>query len=217
MNPRQRVLNHAGSLLGGMVHNLNTPLMWIMGRSQLIETRNDMLSEMDGMSPEEISKIAKKNREDLASILEGAEAINSILKAVSYKIQMAQGEIESVDLREYLRMETDFLMADMRFKHDTKRELQIDTQGSCYVKIDYNVLSSAFVEAIDAIIDSTDKGRVIKIALDGSAVKIVCPDARPETKIKDRLDSIFKELSSVADVYVDDSHGVSVSIQVRQA
>ncbi len=216
MNPKQRVLNQAGSLLGGMVHNLNTPLMWIMGRSQLIEARNDMLGEMDGMQAQEIKKIVKKNSEDLASILEGAERINSILKAISYKIQMAQGDIDAIDLREYLRMETDFLMSDMRFKHDTKMELQIDTQGSCYVKIDYNVLSSAVVEAIETIIDNTDKGRVIRIILDGCTVKITCPDAGTETRIKDALGNIFRDLASIADVYVDDSQGISVSIRMSE-
>ncbi|HPE45275.1 MAG TPA: hypothetical protein PK380_05330, partial [Deltaproteobacteria bacterium] len=139
---KDRILAHMGSLLGGVVHNLNTPLMWVMGRAQLIQSRTERVESYRELSDEDLATFREKNTKDISSILEGAEKIDAILKGLGYKIQMVNEGYTSVELREYLEMETNFLLADMRFKHDTKREIQLNSR-SRYAKVDYNALSCA--------------------------------------------------------------------------
>ncbi|HQP31463.1 MAG TPA: histidine kinase dimerization/phospho-acceptor domain-containing protein, partial [Deltaproteobacteria bacterium] len=83
---REQVLGHVGTLLGGLIHNLNTPLMWIMGRSQLLQARNETIEKLKDASLEEILKVKEKNNKDIESIAQGADKIDHILKAVSYKV-----------------------------------------------------------------------------------------------------------------------------------
>jgi len=217
MKSKDKVFSHAGALLGGLVHNLNTPLMWIMGRAQLIEARNDMLDKLKELPDEEIQKVKQKNKDDIDSILEGSDRIDSILKAVSYKAQMAQGDVMAIDVKEYLKMEVDFLMADMRFKHETKREILLDAANSFYARIDYNILSSGLTESINILMDATDKNRTIKITLDNGVIRIACPDAEPLDETKNNLNETLKELSGIADVYLDETDGITISIHIRES
>ena len=126
---KERNLAHMGSLLGGVVHNLNTPLMWVMGRAQLLQSRNERFETFKNLPQDDLIKIKEKNDKDISSILEGAEKIDGILKGLGYKIQMVNEGYTSVELREYLEMETNFLLADMRFKHDTKREIWLNSRS----------------------------------------------------------------------------------------
>nr|HPJ08060.1 hypothetical protein [Deltaproteobacteria bacterium] len=174
---KDRILAHMGSLLGGVVHNLNTPLMWVMGRAQLIQSRTERVESYRELSDEDLATFREKNTKDISSILEGAEKIDAILKGLGYKIQMVNEGYTSVELREYLEMETNFLLADMRFKHDTKRDIQLNTR-SHYAKVDYNALSGAFTGVINAIMDHTEKGRTIKVALENGVIHILCPEMK---------------------------------------
>ena len=58
---KDKVLAHMGSLLGGVVHNLNTPLMWVMGRAQLLQSRNERIETLKDVAADEFIKI-KENR-----------------------------------------------------------------------------------------------------------------------------------------------------------
>ena len=211
---KERNLAHMGSLLGGVVHNLNTPLMWVMGRAQLLQSRNEHFETLKNLSEEELAKTKQKNNKDITSILEGADKIDFILKGLGYKIQMVNEGYTSVELREYLEMEVNFLMADMRFKHDTKRDIQYGPR-SYYAKVDYNALSGAVSGTINAMMDHTGKGRSIKISLDSGIIHISCAELKPDDKVRRVIDEACSDLSPVADVLVDDTSGLKVTIALK--
>lgn len=214
---KERVLSHTGSLLRGVIHNLNTPLMWIMGRAQLIEARNENLEGLKALPVEKIEEIKEKNNKDITSIIEGAEKIDEILKALTYKIQMADEGPTVIDLKEYLKMEMDFLLADMRFKHQTKTEIIIDETKSSYVRTDYNALSLAITGIINTIINSTENDRLLKILLEGGIIKIICPDITMNPEIKEEIDAVCEDLYTIADIYIDDTNGIDMSIKIKEA
>ena len=211
---KEKNLAHMGSLLGGVVHNLNTPLMWVMGRAQLLQSRNEHFDTFKDLSEEELAKTKQKNDKDITSILEGADKIDSILKGLGYKIQMVNEGYTSVELREYLEMEVNFLMADMRFKHDTKRDIQYGPR-SYYAKVDYNALSGAVSGTINAMMDHTEKGRSLKISLDGGIIHISCAELKPDDKVRQEIDEACSDLSPVADVLMDDTNGLKVTIALK--
>ncbi len=214
---KERVLSHTGSLLRGVIHNLNTPLMWIMGRAQLIEARNENMEGLKALPVEKIEEIKEKNNKDITSIIEGAEKIDEILKALTYKIQMADEGPTVIDLKEYLKMEMDFLLADMRFKHQTKTEIIIDETKSSYVRTDYNALSLAITGIINTIINSTENDRLLKILLEGGIIKIICPDITMNPEIKEEIDAVCEDLYTIADIYIDDTNGIDMSIKIKEA
>ncbi len=211
---KERNLTHMGSLMGGFVHNLNTPLMWVMGRAQLIQSRNERLESLQGMPVEEIAKVKEKNDKDIRSILEGADKIDSILKALGFKIQMVNEGFTSVELREYLDMELNFLLADMRFKHETKREVHMDSR-SYYAKVDYNALSGAVIGIINTMMTHTEKNRTIRISLEAGVINLACPEMKPAEDVKKEIDAVCRDLMPVADIMVDEGQGLKVSIVLR--
>jgi two-component system NtrC family sensor kinase len=211
---KDKNLAHMGSLLGGVVHNLNTPLMWVMGRAQLLQSRNENFETLKNLSEEELAVTKQKNDKDITSILEGADKIDFILKGLGYKIQMVNEGYTSVELREYMEMEVNFLMADMRFKHDTKRDIAYGPR-SYYAKVDYNALSGAVSGIINTMMDYTEKGRSIKISLDSGIIHISCAELKMDDKVRKEIDDACSDLSPVADVLVDGASGLKVTIALK--
>ena len=213
---KQKVLAHIGSLMGGMVHNLNTPLMWIMGRAQLVQSRNEKLDTLNGKDGEDLRVIKTKNSKDLKSIQDGADKIDHILKSLGYKIQMTNEGYTSIELREFLERETDFLMADMRFKHETAREVQPGPR-SFYVKCDYNALSCAFTGIIETIMNSTEKGRTLKISLENGAILFRCPDLELTPEVRGMVEGVCLGIRERADVVIEGEHGFEISLWIKDA
>ena len=212
---KEKVLAHMGSLMGGMVHNLNTPLMWIMGRAQLIQSRNEKLEPLGGQDREELRTIKAKNSKDIKSIQDGADKIDNILKPLGYKIQMVNEGYTSIELREFLEMETEFLMADMRFKHETERDIRPGSR-SCYVKCDYNALSYAFTGLIDAIIEATKRGRHLHISLENGAIRLRCPELALTPEIRGEMEKACRGIKDRADIVMDGADGgFEISLWVK--
>ncbi len=211
---KNKVFTHVGSLMGGMVHNLNTPLMWVMGRAQLLEARNDRMETLKDLPEEEILSIKAKNSKDIASIQDGASKIDGILKSLGYKIQMINEGYTSIELKEFLEMETDFLMADMRFKHETNREISLGGR-SCYVKGDYNVLSSCVMGVIDMILSNTEKGRTLRIGLDNGIIRIGCKELQVTDEIRQKIDAFCRDFSETAEFITDTADGFLMSVCMK--
>jgi signal transduction histidine kinase len=211
---KEKVLAHMGSLMGGMVHNLNTPLMWVMGRAQLIQSRNEKLDTSSGRGSEELAVVKEKNGKDIRSIQDGADKIDHILKSLGYKIQMINEGYTSIELKEYLEMEIDFLMADMRFKHETARDVKLDSR-SCYVKCDYNALSYAVTGIINVVIGATERGRSLHISLENGAIRFRCPDLPLTPEVEKEVESVCKGLKERADIVMDGAEGFEISLWVK--
>ncbi len=206
---KDKVIWHAGSLLGGMVHNLNTPLMWVMGRSQLMEARNENMQP--GMSDDQVVKAQEKNAKDLRSIAEGAEKIDYILKGIGYKIQMANEGMTSVELKDYLMHETNFMMGDMRFKHETDTEFDFENSPARYVRVDYNALSWAVVGSINVILENTEKGRSLRVALDNGVIAISSPQLQLDGAVRASLEEACAGLEGAAVVSIT-PEGVRITV-----
>jgi signal transduction histidine kinase len=203
-----------GSLMGGVVHNLNTPLMWVMGRAQLIQSRNEKLATLTSLSSEELIQLREKNDKDITSILEGAEKIDAILKALGFQVQMVNEGYTSVELHEYLEMELNFLQADMRFKHESKREVHLDSR-TYYAKVDFNALSGAVTGVIDAMMSHTDRGRTLRISLEGGVIHLFCPEMALTEEARSEIDAACMDLRPMADIIVDDGDGLKVSLALK--
>lgn len=213
---KEKVLGHIALHLGGIIHNLNTPLMWIMGRSQLLQSRLAAFDSIRSMSDDDISKLKEKAAKDIESINQGSEKIDQILKNISYKIQMANEGYNAIEIREYLTNEMEYMLGDMGFKHETRLELNIDPSRSFYTKLNYNSLSWAIISIIEEIMESTSKGRTIKIDFSGTTISINCPDIVFSDEIKSRIEDQCRELREDAAISICDLSGLTVRIVFKE-
>lgn len=138
-------LAEVGQLVGGLVHNLNNPLNGIQGFAQLLKMKSSDNAEMCDM------------------ILSAAENMKNIIKNVLSKTRLEQSTQEMpVDLNKVLSIELNFLQADMFFKHEVEKVIELDNSLPL-IKGIYSDFSQSFSNIIKNALDAmrnTDKKRL---------------------------------------------------------
>jgi len=100
-----------GKLLGGLIHNLNTPLMGCTGRVELLQ----MKMEDD------------RNLNQIAIQL---DKINAILVASAYILDKDNTDsVTMIDMKPLLENYFTFLYTDMRFKHQVEKEINLEPRN----------------------------------------------------------------------------------------
>ncbi|MGB9935373.1 MULTISPECIES: sensor histidine kinase [Thermodesulfovibrio] len=138
-------LAEVGQLVAGLVHNLNNPLNGIHGFAQLLKMKNSDNAEMCDM------------------ILSATENMKNIIKNVLSKTRLEQSTQEiPVDLNKVLSVELDFLQADMFFKHEVEKFIELD-KSLPLIKGVYSDFSQSFSNIIKNALDAmrnTDKKKL---------------------------------------------------------
>lgn len=101
-------LIHTGRLLAGILHDLNNPLTFIMGQTELLQF----------MHPEV---------ENIGIIREQALRMKSIISTITKRMRQAQcRQMESLDLNRVLQEEVFFLESHPYFKEEIEKEWHLD-------------------------------------------------------------------------------------------
>ena len=109
MSDESRYIKY-GKLMGGLIHNLNTPLMGCTGRIELLQMK---LGE-------------EKNLDQISVQL---DKINSTLVSVAYILDKDNSDkIMMIDLKILLDHYFVFLYTDTRFKHQIEKEISLVSQ-----------------------------------------------------------------------------------------
>jgi PAS domain S-box-containing protein len=96
-----------GLLASGVAHNINTPLMGIYGLAQVIKMKHPEIEDIDG-------------------VLAQVERINGIIRNLMWKSsQESQQTVQPLNLNQLLQEELRFLEADMDFKHNVEKSVQL--------------------------------------------------------------------------------------------
>jgi signal transduction histidine kinase len=153
-----------GRHLPGMIHNLNTPLMGINGRVELLQFKAPELKGLD-------------------QIVNQLNRINETLSAVSFLLDKdANHDPMLVDLNDLLLKIDSFMLADMKYKHRINRDKELEDQllveiaPAYLVNAVYEILRNS-VEALEEegelLIRSYKGGKmaIIEIINDGPEVK----------------------------------------------
>ena len=137
-----------GELLSGIIHNLNTPLMGISGRLELIKFKNPDMKGIDQMS-------------------EQLDKINNLLSVTANILEADRSyDLKNVKLSEVVNNMNSLLKANMKYKHkiDVKLELDDDLAVNIMPGYLYNSLYEILDNCIDAVDD--DGSIVIKVYKD---------------------------------------------------
>lgn len=108
-------------LTEGIAHNINSPLNTIMLSHELVET---VINSLASKYPDEMQ--IERLRKTTDRIHKAAESINGIVSNISTKA--AQDKVEKpdyMDLNGIIRAELTFLEADMEFKHDYQKVVEL--------------------------------------------------------------------------------------------
>jgi len=146
-----------GYLLSGIGHNMNSPLSAIIGRAELVAVKLSKLKKEIKEYEEDLEKIS--NYIDI--IIRNVEILSEIIQNMMQKSNQLK-EIKSTQLNisKILKEETDYLMGDMRFKHQIRKEIDLPINIPLFQGF-YNDLSFCFNRilnfSIDYLMDSEKK------------------------------------------------------------
>ena len=164
-----------GLLASGIAHNINTPLMGIYGLAQIMKMKYSSMAEVE-------------------DILIQTERVHQIIQNMMWKSRQDQDKTaQELDISELLREELKFLEADLEFKHNIEKDIQL-AKGLPVVRGVYSDFSQSIMNivrnALDAMWDRDSRKLRIATALDGEGIAVEIEDTGcgiPEEK----LDHIF--------------------------
>lgn len=159
-NEQQKIsLAFIGSKMKGVVHNINTPLSAIMGRSEMLQMRLQKIKSDVGtiIDVTALDKCLK----DIGIILENSGRVTEILRQVMQKCINAEADgVRPINIADVLKEELEFLHADMDYKHSIEKTFKIDDDIPC-LNGNYLDFSICFLEiivnSINAMLQSTDR------------------------------------------------------------
>ncbi len=203
-------------LIQGIIHNINGPLSVISGNAQLLEIGLDDVdmfltqnkTAFQSSVYHELVKKIDRYSEYLVNILESGEKMKDIIANFLAKWRRDNSSImEPFDVNEFIRLETEYLKADMRFKNQIKKHYDL-TDGIPTINAVYSDFSQTFHNlvnnAIDAMHDSPVKELRISTSHDESTIYIQIRDTGCGIPA-DNIEKIFNPFFTTKPLKSDDS------------
>ena len=156
-----------GQLVQGIVHNISNPLSGIKGSQQYIQLLIDQYKQGTHTPEEEtavLKSLAWETEKACELIGHSVRQLNQITQSLLAKNRTDKTDrIKRIDINELIRVEVNFLEADMRFKHDLDKTIQL---SDCSLVSDVipaeiaQVFHNIVINALDAM-NQTEKRKMI--------------------------------------------------------
>lgn len=165
-----------GSHIGGIAHNINTPLTAIMGRMELLQIRLGKIRKAAG---DAVATEVEKCLNDLATVSQCCAKIDEALKnSVTTSSGILRSQIAEIQLDALLKSVLAFLAADMEFKHQWVKIVDFQ-ENIPPVTADPVAFSLAFLEILYnarcAMLSAPEKKLHITMsAADGAVILSFC-------------------------------------------
>ncbi len=152
-----------GSMVTGMVHNFRSPLTVISGYSEFLK---DMV---DGEAREFVDKI-----------IQAADQLDEMMQNLMIKTSLDRTTTtENVDINTLIKREFDFYNANLRFKHDVEKILELDetlpTVNMVYADL-VQVFENLVNNALDAMWNQSFQQIKVTTSYDSENVYIAISD-----------------------------------------
>ncbi len=158
---QEQKLASIGMMSSGIAHNINSPLMGIIGLSQFMMMKSG-------------------ESEELKSIIEQANKIAGIVKNLMFKSRLEQGKMSvSIDLNQLLKEELKFLESDLDFKHNVEKVYKFHEPLPEIIGVysDYSQsLTNIIRNALDAMYNTKDKQLTVRTGTDKDWILIDIED-----------------------------------------
>jgi len=201
-------LSSVGMLAQGIAHNLNTPLGVIMGRSELL--RDDIVRGLDEIEKmvrsdgggevalRAITEMREKSGNTFEIILKQVEQMSSIIRnLMNIGKQRLDSQRKNLNVNHILEEELRFLEADMFFKHEVTKVVELDPEIP-FIEGVYSDFSQSFTNiirnALDAMYDQPVKELRVRTYHDDHWIYVEIHDTGegiPEENIPRIFDPFF--------------------------
>ena len=165
MNKDEKYIKY-GKLLSGLIHNLNTPLMGMSGRIELLQMKFD-----DEKSFKQIETQFAK--------------INEMLTSIAALLDKDQTDKDlEFDLKSLLDSYFSFIYTDMRFKHQIEKELSF---VPCNVMTNPSDLINCIHTIVDYLLECSNEDSTLYVdntSIDGAITVNFCLKYNPEENTK---------------------------------
>ena len=168
-----------GQMVQGFIHNLQSPMTAVCGRTELALRAAGKLLENQG-NPDISIKLLEQIIRQLDYSLDAADKVELLIHNL-----LAKGRDEAEDAKQELNLndlivkELEFLDADMELKHEVKKNLNLDTSLPCLFGIysDFSqVIYNMITNASDAMKNSSKKELAISTRHDNANIYIEFQD-----------------------------------------
>jgi len=158
---QEQKLASIGMMSSGIAHNINSPLMGIIGLCQFIMMKSG-------------------ETEELKNIIEQANRISSIVKNLMFKSRSEQEKIPMfIDINRLLQEELKFLESDLDFKHNIEKEYHfqepIPEIRGVYSDFSQSV-TNIIRNAVDAMYDTPKKCLTVRTQLETDWILVKVED-----------------------------------------
>ncbi len=184
-------LSIIGMLTQGLMHNLSSPLLVILGRAELMKEKlSDLKSQLASLSSlgemgknldaSSILREHDQNIQDCETIIKNVMRLNDIINNVFRKSRQDQIDMpQMVNLSELVRENLDLLDADLFFKHQISKRYDL-SDNVPPIKGVHSDFSQVFLNivqnSIDAMQESEKKNLFIKTYNDDRFVYLIVQD-----------------------------------------
>jgi len=143
---REEKMAMVGRMVSGIIHNLNNPLTIIMGYISILKLKYPDENRLNKMS-EQINRV------------------NAIIANLLHKTREEQNKnIKPININKLLEEELKFLEADLSFKHDIEKVLDLDPSLP-EIEADYSYLSQSFLNIIRNSVDAMHEPNVKRLTI----------------------------------------------------
>ncbi len=125
-----------GKLFSGIIHNLNSPIMGVSGRLELIAFRQPDLKGLDKITAQ-------------------LDKINEILSSIAFLVEKdMNNDIRDLDIKEVMKNIDKLFFANMKYKH--KMSIETNFENSLMIKTKPTSLINSITITMDEVIEKCD-------------------------------------------------------------
>ncbi len=172
-----------GRMIQGIAHNLKTPLAVVKSTNALVAKKADKV-----LADDAVGELATKTLKQLRSLATDSELIAraheqivAVIDTLMLKCRMDQTlETKPVDLNALVRHELEFFQANPVFKHEVKKELDLDETLPTLQLVPTNitqVIENLVSNALDAMWETSDKRLSFRSYQDGANIYLAIGDS----------------------------------------
>jgi signal transduction histidine kinase len=188
-------LAHIGSSIKGVLHNMNSPLTAVLGRSEMLRFRFEKLK--GSFADAEINELLEKSINDIEIIIENCTKVNSVNSTLMQKsISCESEDKENLNLSLLFNNELMFMSSNMEFKHNIKKDIciayNVFIKEAIYVDFS-NTFNEILENSIYVLRDSENKKISIKLHSDNNHIIMEFGNSGPgmEPSQKDQIIKSF--------------------------
>ena len=165
-------LAHIGSSIKGVLHNMNSPLTAVLGRSEMLLFRFKKLK--GSFADAEINELLEKSINDIEIIIKNCTKVNSANSNLMQKsISCESEDKEDLNLSMLFNTELMFMSANMEFKHNIEKDISI--ADNVFIKdaiyVDFsNTFNELLENSIYVLRGSENKKISIKLQSDNNHI-----------------------------------------------